>query len=490
MLRYLTERGHHGGIGVIVVQILAGHAAAAEQLQAWASEQHDLIWRYQMDHDYYYFLQGDRSANEKVLRLEEAAAALDRGLCGVDAIFAHSGSTGQANRLQYAVGLAKTAPLGVGYAAEARIYQAVKEAVALIAGARRTEEPVREPLWSPPAEQPSIWSQTYPIGDLAKEIPVFDTRELVSDAAKLFETNHLLQGAAVIKNGIPVGLVMKESMHQLLAGQFGLPLYWSRPIHKIMDQDPLIVDAAIPVEQVSQLAMSREISRLYDIVLITRDDKLLGAASIRSILECITNLRTEEARTANPLTGLPGNGAIQREMERYIDRRQPVSIIYADVDYFKWFNDCFGFSLGDELIRYMADLLHEGIRRMGRKGDFIGHIGGDDFIVLTTAEDPRSLCASLIDRFDAGVQAFYGDTDVSNVTDRSGSRIEQSGIGVSLSLLRWDGERPVTPDAISQAAARLKKQAKAIKGSACVSGDMLEKHDGEERLQRETTEHR
>ncbi|UVI28486.1 GGDEF domain-containing protein [Paenibacillus spongiae] len=487
MLHVLTERGHKNGIGVIAVQVHAGHAEARERLQNWSDEQNDIIWRYRIDHEYYYFLQGGKSAQKLALRLEAAAALLQKNLNGSSALTARDRVQGHQKRLPHHIGFAKAIPLGMGAAAEARIYKAIKEALLSTARPERSGERVMEPLlWAAPAAEQSTadWSSTYPMGNLARDIPVFDTQKLVSDAAKLFESNHLIQGAAVVKNGAPVGLVMKENMHQLLAGQFGLPLYWSRPIHKIMDDNPLIVDEGLPVEQVSQLAMSRDISRLYDIVLITRGNKLLGAASIRSILECITSLRTEEARTANPLTGLPGNGVIRREMQRYIDRGQPFSIIYADLDYFKWFNDCFGFSQGDELIRYMADLLQESVRRLsGSEGSFVGHIGGDDFIVLTAAGDPRALCASIIERFEDGVQAFYGDTEVSGVTDRSGSRIEQRGIGVSLSLLRWNGEQPVSPDAISQAAARLKKQAKAVKGSAWVTGDLLDKQDREERMQ-------
>jgi diguanylate cyclase (GGDEF)-like protein len=250
----------------------------------------------------------------------------------------------------------------------------------------------------------------------------------------------------------------------------------------MMDEDALVVDAGLPVEKVAQMAMTRDISRLYDIVTITRDGKLLGAASIRSILESMTNLRTEEARTANPLTGLPGNVVIHREMKRRIDAGKPFSIIYADLDYFKWFNDCFGFSQGDELIRYLAEVLLEVTGHSGNKNDFIGHIGGDDFIVLSDAGEAEKLCRRLIERFESGVNRYYGSVDVSNVMDRSGNRVEQNGVSLSLSLLIWDGVRPITAAVVSQAAARLKKQAKAIKGSAYIVENVVEMHLGEGRL--------
>src|SRR5690606_27568898 len=153
--------------------------------------------------------------------------------------------------------------------------------------------------------------------------PTFATGARVSELAYLFETNPKAQGAVIVEEGRPVGLLMKEKLHQLLAGQFGLPLYWSRPVGKIMNDQPLIVDEQMPVEHVSQLAMARDFSQLYDVVVITKAGQMIGTASIRSILESMTVMSTEAARTANPLTGLPGNEGIQRELRRRIDMQRP-----------------------------------------------------------------------------------------------------------------------------------------------------------------------
>jgi diguanylate cyclase (GGDEF)-like protein len=227
--------------------------------------------------------------------------------------------------------------------------------------------------------------------------------------------------------------------------------------------------------------MARDFSQLYDVVLITKDGQMAGAASIRSILECMTTLRTEAARTANPLTGLPGNEEIQLELHRRIGLKKPFAVIYADLDYFKWYNDCFGFGLGDELIRYLADLLRKELNQHGHDGDFIGHIGGDDFITVMEALYAEQLCQSLIERFDNGIKAFYGGVEVTTVEDRHGNIVEQEGVTLSLSLMLWDGEVPLTPEYISKFAAKLKKQAKAQKGSVYIMGQISGMHHGEER---------
>lgn len=478
MIQRITENWHHRGLGVIIVHLPEGGAFALEALQLWAAEQPRLVWRYRMESDFYFFLKREKS-DERLDRLtEKAADSLRSSLNRAHSQVQHV----ERRTFTYAMGSAVAIPSGTGRSAEAMVYYAIRDALTAVMRHCIREETVvaeQRPAVKEPEPYLRSGNSSFAIGGLAKPIPTFYTSSRVSDAAKMFEANQHVQGAVIVNQGRPVGLVMKENMNQLLAGQFGLALYWSRPIEKIMDDDALIVDAGLSVEHVAQLAMARDISRLYDVVTITQDGMLLGAASIRSILECITNLRTEEARTANPLTGLPGNASIQREMLRRIQAGKPFSIIYADLDYFKWFNDYFGFSHGDELIRFMASVLQDVTHHIGDQADFVGHIGGDDFIVFSDTADPDKLCKSMIARFDGGVRSYYEGAQVSTIMDRSGNHVKQEGVTLSLSLLLWDGISPITVAAVSQAAAYLKKQAKAMNGSVYVKGDVCQKHPGE-----------
>lgn len=185
----------------------------------------------------------------------------------------------------------------------------------------------------------------------------------------------------------------------------------------------------------------RDYSQLNDVVLVTREGRLTGAATVRALLECMTALRTEAARTANPLTGLPGNIGIQKELRHHIARKRAFAVIYGDLDYFKWYNDCFGFGMGDELIRYVANLLVDTVKKLGEPDDFIGHIGGDDFIVIMTGGNAEQLCQTLIKRFDEEVVSFYGGATVTEVEDRYGNRVAQNGVTLSLALMLWDEKR-------------------------------------------------
>ncbi|KRE43252.1 hypothetical protein [Paenibacillus sp. Soil522] len=147
----------------------------------------------------------------------------------------------------------------------------------------------------------------------------------------------------------------------------------------------------------------------------------------------------------------------------------------------KWYNDFFGFGLGDDLIRYLADVLRKEQSLLGGGDDFIGNICGDDFITVTGAEVAERLCQALIKRFDDGIKAFYGGAQITTVEDRHGNLVEQEGVTLSLSLMIWDGEVPLSTEDIPRLAAKLKKHAKALKGSVYVMDQIKGMHHREER---------
>ncbi|MEK8126762.1 GGDEF domain-containing protein [Paenibacillus filicis] len=303
------------------------------------------------------------------------------------------------------------------------------------------------------------------IGDLSTPCQCFDVKTPISVVADHFNKIETALGAVITTGNVPVGLIMRERLFQQLAGQYGYSLFWNRPIEQLMDDSPLIADQHSTVETVSRLATSRDIRNLYDLVIVTAQGQMHGTVSIRAMLECITNAKMENARVANALTGLPGNLQINRELNRRLAEGRNFSVVYADLDYFKWFNDRFGFHRGDQLIQYTAECLGRSVRLLGTESDFVGHIGGDDFIVLTSSSEPEKLCAELLRHFDSGVSAFYETEDWTYVEDRDGNRVESEGLTLSLSLVICETGRNVTTEQISQAAAQLKKKSKAHRGS-------------------------
>lgn len=133
-------------------------------------------------------------------------------------------------------------------------------------------------------------------------------------------------------------------------------------------------------------------------------DELL--ARIQSTLR-----RALEMRAVSPLTGLPGNPAIQAELARRVDHGPPFSLLYADLNTFKAYNDHYGFLRGDTVIRRLASVLLECANADAPAETFVGHIGGDDFAVMTSGTAYAELAQAICERFDAAVPELYDEAD-------------------------------------------------------------------------------
>jgi diguanylate cyclase (GGDEF)-like protein len=129
-------------------------------------------------------------------------------------------------------------------------------------------------------------------------------------------------------------------------------------------------------------------------------------ARIRMILR-----RTERDLEANPLTRLPGNVSILAELDRRLELKAPFAVCYIDLDKFKAYNDTYGFEHGDEVIKETARILIRTAQKLGIAEDFIGHIGGDDFVYVTTPVNSDRICQALIEEFDHTVPSFYNERD-------------------------------------------------------------------------------
>jgi diguanylate cyclase (GGDEF)-like protein len=132
--------------------------------------------------------------------------------------------------------------------------------------------------------------------------------------------------------------------------------------------------------------------------------------------------RAEYMKSQSPLTGLPGNVRIEEEIEARIALRQPFAVLYLDLDNFKAFSDRYGFVRGDEALRATGHLIRDTAKEAAGPGTFIGHIGGDDFVVVCEPERADGLAQEVIRRFDALAPSLYDDEDRRRGTIRSEDR--------------------------------------------------------------------
>lgn len=182
--------------------------------------------------------------------------------------------------------------------------------------------------------------------------------------------------------------------------------------------------------------------------------------------------RTVRDLEANPLTRLPGNPSIQRELERCITSGKPFAACYIDLNRFKAFNDHYGFKRGDEVIQRTATILLEASRTCGSQGDFVGHIGGDDFLIVTEAACAERLCEDIIRRFDAAVPQFHDEVDRARGhllhVDRQGNTVKLPLLSIAIALVT-NAQQPLThPAQVATIGAELKAYAKQFEKSVYV----------------------
>ena len=178
-------------------------------------------------------------------------------------------------------------------------------------------------------------------------------------------------------------------------------------------------------------------------------------------------------RTVSPLTGLPGNVQIQSEIKRRLDLGKKFAMLYADLDNFKAYNDTYGFSKGDEIIKLTARTLTKNVLEgKGHEANFVGHIGGDDFIAIVEGDDYEKICQNVIVEFEANVENYFTKEDFERgymeVENRKGIMEQFPLTSLSIGVVEVSKQRFKNTLEIGEAGAQVKHLAKTIFGSTYV----------------------
>lgn len=179
--------------------------------------------------------------------------------------------------------------------------------------------------------------------------------------------------------------------------------------------------------------------------------------------------RAERDLEANPLTRLPGNVSILTELSARLESKLKFAVCYIDLDKFKAYNDTYGFEHGDEVIRETARILIRQTQKIGNPDDFIGHIGGDDFVVMTTLDKMDDICQNIITDFEKTVPSFYNETDRKKgyiiAKDRKGEMQKTPLLSVSIGVVTNEVRIIEHVAQIGEIGAELKQQAKRLERS-------------------------
>lgn len=284
------------------------------------------------------------------------------------------------------------------------------------------------------------------------------------DAEQLFRQHPDLQALPVVDgNGLPLGLINRRVFNERMAVPFARELLGRKPCIKLMHASPIMADVAQSIDAMSEILLGEDQRYLSDGFIITREGRYAGVGTGEALVRRVTELRIEAARYANPLTLLPGNIPIAEHITRLIDAQQPFMAAYCDLNHFKPYNDQYGYFRGDRMIRLVASTL---LRHAEPQWDFVGHVGGDDFVVLFQSDDWERRCREMVAEFNAASRGLFDDEDLARGVlegeDRAGRYTTFPLTTLTIGVAQVNPHRFCTAEEVASQAAAAKRLAKRL----------------------------
>lgn len=318
-----------------------------------------------------------------------------------------------------------------------------------------------------PCGQPQTVESRHLLERLLVKAPPVPPETTAEKVFAMFEDDADLRAIAVVRDGYPVGLIARYHLVDNMARPFRLEVYGKKPCTRFMDAEPLTMDIRLSLPELAEQVVHANPRHLISGFIMTEGGRYVGMGTVQDLVREITSMQMEAARYANPLTQLPGNVPINQHLDQLLGAREHCTVCYGDLDHFKPFNDVYGYAKGDEVILLTARILAE---VCDADRDFIGHLGGDDFVLIFRSADWEARCRRALKRFEEEIVGFFSHDDIERggyVTENRKGDMEFHAL-TSLSIGAAAAPPAVFPNhlAIAAVAAEVKKKAKAIKGNS------------------------
>jgi len=260
--------------------------------------------------------------------------------------------------------------------------------------------------------------------------------------------------------------MVKKSTPDLLITDFKMPRICGDEVCRILKQDILIQHMPIIM-----LTGKGEVIDKIEGINAGADDYIVKPFEPQELVARVKMVLRRTARDldANPLTKLPGNVSIINELRMRITENELFAVCYVDLDKFKAFNDKYGFEKGDEVIKNTARILISSVQEKGTPQDFIGHIGGDDFVVVTAPDKVDALCKKIIADFTSMVPGLYNKEDLEKGyiigKDRQKKTRKIPLLSISIGIVTNEKRKINHVGEVGELGAELKEYAKSLPGS-------------------------
>lgn len=312
------------------------------------------------------------------------------------------------------------------------------------------------------------WQAREDILDLLSPAPFLQKHDTLEQAYALFVDDQDLTAIAIVdRSMMPIGLIRRSKLLTTFSSQYGRSLHGNKTVTNFMDALKVVVERSASIEQANNLITDCMKSRIEADFIIADNGKYLGLGKVLDLLKKITDLQIRNARYANPLTLLPGNVPIYERLDELIASQEVFSVAYCDIDNFKPYNDVYGYFEGDRVIKLIADILKENVHKAV---DFIGHVGGDDFIVIFRCDDWQANCRNILDSFANNITALYTEEDRNQGGIYAQSRDDQEifypTMSLSIGVVTPDTKHFISHQDVANMASHAKHSAKRMKGNS------------------------
>lgn len=254
------------------------------------------------------------------------------------------------------------------------------------------------------------------------------------DVARRFEEDEILTAVAVVDaSDRPLGVITRTGLQGKLAKPYGRALAVRKAISEYAEP-ALVVPCSQALDSLSRRITESPNLRGDEVFLIVdAEGRFAGVGTLIDLLRRITDLKVEAARHSNPLSGLPGNMPVHDTVNAYLENETDFVLAHFDIDEFKSYNDRYGYAAGDDVLRFLADLIRS---HVSPELDFASHIGGDDFVVVFRSPDWIERCEAMLEHFRVRAPGFYNRRDRLaggfTGTDRQGKSVRHGLISLSI----------------------------------------------------------
>lgn len=263
-----------------------------------------------------------------------------------------------------------------------------------------------------------------------------------------------------------VGVVMREELMEIFSQPLSHALYDKKPINGLMRTDFISVDQHCPLDALSRIVTDDSRLEARIPIVIHNSGRYLGLGSVRNLLRKITESKIDQAKHCNALSQLPGNVPIEQELDALLARKQCFHFVYIDLDYFKPFNDQYGYAKGDQVILMLAEVIKQAC---ADSHSFAGHIGGDDFVAIIYQQNYHDIVENIVHLFEQKISQFFHREHLAQKGyighSRSGKETFYPLLSISVGVITPDIQICTSHHHISELAVDAKKEAKKLSGS-------------------------